>query len=210
MDNDLKNVIGLEYAKRAFEVAVSGGHSILIAGAKGSGKTTLINAFPNSIAFEQELCPCGYYLSEHYCDCNPKEIRAFRNNKRIERGDFLYDINIMLKENIYFKNILAESENSETVFKRIEETKKLQKRRYEGSSIVLNGQLATSEIKNYCILSDDCKDLIKNYFAKFGRSIKDVLSIIKVSRTIADMDKSVDIRQVHVAEAIQYKMIEYI
>ncbi len=314
---DMKEVLGQEQAKRAMEIAASGGHNIIMIGSPGSGKTMLaralpgilpplneteslevtkifsasggippggslitrrqfraphhtaslaglvgggskpqpgeislahrgvlfldeFNEFPRSImeAMRQPLedghltisrskqrviypadfmlvasanpCPCGYALHpKKNCNCNPNQIVKYQ--KRIS-GPILdridLHISVMPVDTTEFQDNQQNSEfleSSEKIKQRVVFARQMQEKRFADEPIHSNSQMKNSHIKKYCKLSKDVEEILRQASLKFQLSARSYMKMIKVARTIADLDNSDEITVSHMAEALQYK-----
>jgi magnesium chelatase family protein len=102
-----------------------------------------------------------------------------------------------------------QSEKSEAVRERVMEARQIQEKRYEGiDGIYCNAQMSTKMLRKVCHLDDASNLLLKNAMEKLGLSARAFDRILKVSRTIADIDKQPEIRVEHLAEAIQYRSLD--
>lgn len=99
-------------------------------------------------------------------------------------------------------------EKSHVIRERVNRARKIQLERYKGLKIFSNSQLTPSLINKFCILDYEGKELLKNAFERLGLSARAHNRILKVARTIADMDESRDIKVQHLAEAIQYRSLD--
>ena len=100
-------------------------------------------------------------------------------------------------------------ENSKTIRERVSKARAIQQERFSGlPSIYNNAQMNTKLIRKYCQLDTTGSQLIKTAMEKVGLSARAYDRILKVSRTIADLDQSVDIQPHHLAEAIQYRSLD--
>lgn len=104
------------------------------------------------------------------------------------------------------KNINAES--SKTIRKRVNQCRKLQVERYKNEKIFSNSELQGRSINKYCKIDKEGEKMLKNAFDKLGFSARAYNKILKVARTIADLDKSENITQIHLLEAIQYRSMD--
>jgi magnesium chelatase family protein len=101
-----------------------------------------------------------------------------------------------------------EEEPSEAIRQRVEASRKIQQRRFEGTGVYFNGHMTTGQIKKYCVLDDECLQLIRTALDKTQMSARAYDKIRKVARTIADLDSSENIHPQHLAEAIQYRSLD--
>ncbi|HOL22312.1 MAG TPA: YifB family Mg chelatase-like AAA ATPase [bacterium] len=311
---DFKDVKGQAYAKRAIEVAVSGGHNILMIGSPGAGKTMLASRIPsilpqltlpealeitkvhsvagilkegivterpfraphhtisdialigggnipkpgevslahNGVLFLDELpefhrdvlevlrqpledgkvsisrakgrmefparflmaasmnpCPCGWYGdSARQCNCTLSQILKYR---RKISGPLLDRIDIHIEVSSLPAGVLLkdrEEEPSEKIRKRVEKARKIQEKRFEGEGIYFNAHMNTAQIKKYCVLNDECQQLVRTALEKMHLSARAYDRIRKVARTIADLEGSDTIQTHHLAEAIQYRCMD--
>lgn len=99
-------------------------------------------------------------------------------------------------------------EDSETIRKRVEEARELQKDRYKKEFFELNGEIPDRFISKYCKLNVACEKIMELSFRKYGFSARTYNKLLKISRTIADLDKSTDIKEMHLLEAIRYRTMD--
>jgi magnesium chelatase family protein len=154
-------------------------------------------------------CPCGY-LSDprHQCTCTPGQIYRYR--RRIS-GPLLDRIDIHIEvPSVPYKDLSAEyaGEKSEDIRARVVDARGSQLERFRGDRIYCNGQMKTRHIKKFCRLRGDAQSLIENAMHKLGLSARAYTRILKLSRTIADLESSEDIQSHHISEAIQYRTLD--
>lgn len=99
-------------------------------------------------------------------------------------------------------------ESSKTIRERVNRARNIQKERYRDYSIYSNSQLTPNLIKKFCILNAESKSILEFAFIKLGLSARAYGRILKVARTIADLDESVNIETKHLLEAIQYRSLD--
>ena len=101
-----------------------------------------------------------------------------------------------------------ERENSETIRKRVEQARKIQYERYQGTGIYFNSMLSVKEIAAYCKIGKKEKQLLEKAFVKMNLSARAYHRILRVARTIADLDGSEKIKETHLSEAICYRSLD--
>ena len=311
--SDLSLVKGQAVAKRALEVAVSGGHNLLLVGAPGTGKTMLAKCIPtimpdmnfnealettkihsvagilkdsdgivltrpfrsphhttttvalagggshikpgeislahNGVLFLDEMpeynrsslevlrqpledgnitvsraagtinfpanfmlcgsmnpCPCGNYGSaEKVCTCSPSQIAKYKSKIS---GPLLDRIDIQVEVDEVKYTELTENkqaENSETVKKRVNRTREIQKNRFSSDGILTNSDMGEKHIQKYCKLTKECEEILRKAYETLHLSPRARSRIIKVARTIADMELYDQIMPSHILEAISYR-----
>jgi magnesium chelatase family protein len=155
-------------------------------------------------------CPCGYYNHPHTeCQCGPGNVQKYLNRISGPLFDRI-DIHIEVIP-VPFKELTNSrpSEKSETIRARVIEARQIQEKRFEGSpGIHCNAQMSSKQLHKVCHLDDACNAILKVAMEKLGLSARAFDRIIKVSRTIADIDKQPEIKAEHMAEAIQYRSLD--
>lgn len=154
-------------------------------------------------------CPCGYYGSnEKECTCKPYQIRNYMNKIS---GPLLDRIDIHIEVNSIKYNKLNSNEKVETsedIRERVNKARKKQNERYKDYNIFSNSELTPDMIEKFCKLDCKSKRLLQNAFEKLGLSVRAYGRILKVARTIADLEDSDNILEKHLAEAIQYRNLD--
>ncbi|MBN1246837.1 MAG: YifB family Mg chelatase-like AAA ATPase [Anaerolineae bacterium] len=164
--------------------------------------------FPASFMLVAALnpCPCGYYGdAERACTCSLGMIQRYR--KRIS-GPLLdrIDLNIEVPRVNYEKLMqMAPGESSAVIRERVQAARARQTARFAGTTLTCNADMGPSEIREYCLLTPDGQALIRSAMRQMHLSARAYHRVLKVSRTIADLE-GVDVIQTHhVAEALQYR-----
>lgn len=154
-------------------------------------------------------CPCGYYGSnDKECCCKPDQIKKYRNKisgPLLDRIDLHIEVNGVKYEKL---QSTKKEETSETIRKRVNKARKIQITRYKKYNIYSNSELTPSLIEKFCKLNSECKKVLEISFEKLGLSARAYSRILKVARTIADLEESKEIKQKHLAEAIQYRSLD--
>jgi magnesium chelatase family protein len=155
-------------------------------------------------------CPCGFYNHPSIaCRCGGGEVQKYIN--RIS-GPLFDRIDIQIEVVPVDFGDLSKTRNSESskeIRKRVMKARTIQERRFEGlSGIYANAQMSPGMLGRFCRLDDTGKMLLKTAMEKLGLSARAYDRILKVARTIADLESSVDIRPQHLAEAIIYRSLD--
>jgi magnesium chelatase family protein len=155
-------------------------------------------------------CPCGYYNHpEKECTCMSGSVRRYINKIS---GPLLDRIDIHIEVvPVPFKELSTsiESEKSENVRKRVVNARQIQSQRFaENQGIYCNAQMNSKHIKTYCKLSEAGQMLLKTAMEKLSLSARAYDRILKVARTIADLENRTTIQVEHIAEAIQYRSLD--
>lgn len=155
-------------------------------------------------------CPCGHLGNpNHECTCSSNSINRYINKisgPLLDRIDIQVEVFPVKFEELSQINI--SSETSKNIRSRVNIARKVQYNRYEGTSFYTNSELNGKSIERYCKITLEGKDLMKNAFEKFSLSARGYNKVLKLSRTIADLDGKEYIECKHLAEAIQYRSIE--
>ncbi|MBN9351800.1 MAG: YifB family Mg chelatase-like AAA ATPase [Chitinophagaceae bacterium] len=168
--------------------------------------------FPTSFMLIASMnpCPCGYYNHpEKECTCPPGAVQKYLNKIS---GPLLDRIDLHVEVTPVNFNELSsnrQSEKSESIRQRVIAAREIQAKRYEGhEGIYANAQMSSKMLKEVCVISQAGTNLLKTAMEKLSLSARAYDRILKVSRTIADLDQSEDIRPEHLAEAIQYRSLD--
>ena len=153
-------------------------------------------------------CPCGYYGSDKECTCSSQSIQKYLgkiSGPLLDRIDIQVEVSSVKYENL---NSNQKEECSEDIRRRVEKARLIQLKRYEKEGIFSNSELTPKLIEKYCKLDCECKEILEKAFNKLGFSARAYGRILKVARTIADMDNSLNIKAKHLLEAIQYRSLD--
>ena len=153
-------------------------------------------------------CPCGYYGSDvKKCICTEKQRRDYLS--RIS-GPILDRIDIQVQvPSVKYENLEGKvGESSEVIKKRVNRAKKIQLERYKDFNIYSNSELTPNIMEEVCKLNNSSKNILKKSFENLKLSARAYSRILKVARTIADLDNSTNIETIHLVEAIQYRSLD--
>jgi len=154
-------------------------------------------------------CPCGFYADRHReCTCTLPQVQRYRAKVS---GPLLDRIDIQIEvPAIRFQVMASESsgEQSESIRKRVNQARKIQLERFAGKKIHSNAQMTSKHLKKYCQIDDASKRLLETAIDKLGLSARAYTRILKVARTIADLEGSEAILTPHISEAIQYRSLD--
>ncbi len=154
-------------------------------------------------------CPCGYYGSEdRKCSCTQDQISKYMNKISGPLLDRI-DIHIEVKS-VKFDELSSNQleESSEKINERVNKAREIQLKRYKNDGIFSNSELTPELIKKYCKLDDDGKNILKNAFETLGFSARAHDRVLKLARTIADLEGKESITSNHIAEAILYRNLD--
>ncbi len=317
-DFDMKDILGQEAAKRALEIAASGGHNVFMVGGPGSGKTMLARALPGILpplsekeslevtkiysvsgsippggsliekrpfrsphhtissvgligggvhpkpgevtlahrgvlfldefnefqrsvleALRQPLedgyvaisrskdrvvypsehmliasanpCPCGYLKhKEKNCICTEREVEKYRKKVSgpiLDRVDMHVEVPDVETDKLSLSSKSSnKGESSVDIRKRVEEARKIQKERFKDERILTNAEMRNKDIERYAFLGKEAEEFLIQAASKMNFSARAYFKLIKLARTIADMEKEKDIGTSHIAEALQYRI----
>lgn len=154
-------------------------------------------------------CPCGYYGSkEKECTCSPNTVSRYMNKISGPLLDRI-DIQIEVTPVKYLKlQSNKKIETSEDIKKRVNKARNLQIERYKEYNIFSNSNLTPKLIEKFCALDKESKNILETAFERLKLSARAYTRILKVARTIADLDGSSNIKSNHIAEAIQYRSLD--
>ena len=154
-------------------------------------------------------CPCGYYGSDKVpCKCQPSAIHKYLSKisgPLLDRIDLHIEVDSVSYSEL---TIDANEEPSYEIKKRVNFARHIQLNRFKGSKIFSNSKMNERQLKKYCILDKESTDLIEKAFNILNLSARGYNRILKVARTIADLEKCDNIKVEHIAEAIQYRSLD--
>lgn len=153
-------------------------------------------------------CPCGYLGDkEKQCTCSEFQISRYQarlSGPLLDRIDLHVDVPRLTAEELL--NTQPSNETSADIRQRVVRARKIQAERYQNDGILTNSELTSKLIKKYCIIDKSGADILKLAAVKYKLSGRRYDRILKLARTIADLDGSKDIRQTHLMQALQYRI----
>lgn len=180
------------------------------------GKITIARSsgtvsYPSNIMLVAAMnpCPCGY--SGHptkECTCTEAAKKRYRDKIS---GPLLDRIDIHIEVEPVDYDKLSSKEPEETsaeIKKRVNRAREIQRKRFEGTGITFNAKMTPEMTKRCCVLTDDASELLRLSFERLGLSARAYDKILRIARTIADLDESENIEMSHVAQAVQYRSLD--
>ncbi len=153
-------------------------------------------------------CPCGYYPDTKRCSCSLQSVKKYLSKLSgplISRIDIHLETHIPTLKELQSNNALSSSEMK----KYVENIRYIQKRRFSGTNILYNSQIPAQLISTYCPLSSDAEMLLHQWFQSTASNIRSYDKILRLARTISDFEESSIIDTPHLAEAIQYRLLDH-
>ncbi len=154
-------------------------------------------------------CPCGFYGSpDKECKCSPQSIQKYMgriSGPLLDRIDIQVEVTPVKYEKLQNSN---KTETSEQIKERVNKARQIQLERYKDLDIYSNSQLTPKLIEKYCKLDSKSKKILQKAFEKLGLSARAHGRILKVARTIADLEEKENIELTHISEAIQYRNLD--
>ena len=155
-------------------------------------------------------CPCGFYNHpEKDCMCGPGEVKRYLNKisgPLLDRIDLHVEVTPVSYDEL--SDFQPAKEKSVDIRERVQTARKLQTERFDGMSIYSNAQMPSHLVRQNCKLSSDSSALLKKAMEQLQLSARAYDRIVKVARTIADLDDKSNIESAHIAEAIQYRNLD--
>jgi magnesium chelatase family protein len=162
------------------------------------------------LAAAMNPCPCGFYTDPaKECTCAPPQIQRYMakiSGPLLDRIDIHIEVPAVKYKDL---SMVSSSEKSENIRMRVIKARQIQQKRFEGAKhIFTNGDMGSKEVREYCRLNEAGSELLRMAMTKLGLSARAYDRILKVSRTIADLDESETILPQHISEAIQYRSLD--
>lgn len=149
-------------------------------------------------------CPCGYYPDRNRCSCSETEIRRYLgriSGPILDRIDMVAEVSALQLKELHQRK---KGESSVVVRKRVMEARKLQRLRFRGTPYHFNGELPGREVERYCVLGSEERRFLEQVFEMGRMSLRAYHKVIKLARTIADLEGEACIGRTHLSEAVCY------
>ena len=160
-------------------------------------------------SLELHGCPCGYYSDpSNECTCTIPQIQRYRSKISGPLMDRI-DIHIEVPA-VKYRDLASREpgESSREIKKRIDSARAIQLERFKGMKLYSNAQMTNRHIKKFCQIDEASQNLLELAIDKFGLSARAYTRILKVARTIADLEGQENIQPTHLSEAIQYRTLD--
>lgn len=154
-------------------------------------------------------CPCGYYMSNTECRCRKYEVDRYHSRVSgplLDRFDIFVEVNQVSFEDF---NDNRKYESSDVVKSRVSKAREIQKFRFKGSDIKANSEIKSSYLNKYCNMNIDAEEALKAIFKKYNLSNRSYTKLLKMSRTIADLEGKENIGYENIIEAFSFRKAFY-
>jgi magnesium chelatase family protein len=154
-------------------------------------------------------CPCGYFMdAARSCSCSASKIRTYLqriSGPLLDRVDIQIEVPRLLRDEMLTP---ADGEPSAAIRARVQQAREVQATRFAGAGIFCNAHMRPRDIRQHCPLSDGVRKFLSDAIDRLGLSARAFDRVVKLSRTIADLDGATEIGLPHIAEAIQYRGLD--
>lgn len=168
--------------------------------------------FPSNFMLVASMnpCPCGYYGSNRECKCSPPIIQRYVgkiSGPLMDRIDIHIDVPAVNFKELRGRDV-PQGESSEKIRERVINAREIQLKRLSGENVFSNSAMSPSQIRKFCALDADSETLLERAMMKQGLSARAHDRILKVARTIADLEGNENIQAHHISEAINYRSLD--
>lgn len=154
-------------------------------------------------------CKCGFYPDRTRCRCSESRVQSYLNHisrPLLDRIDLCVETRAVPFHEIYHKK---PGKENDALRRKVEAVRRIQERRFQGSSTRFNSEMNLEEIKQFCQIRESEEAMLEHFYRKNNLSARGLHKLLKVSRTIADFENSQCIRREHLCEAIAYRALEF-
>jgi len=154
-------------------------------------------------------CPCGYLSDpKHECRCSVHQLKRYRSKisgPLLDRIDIHVDVPAVPYKDLKGESIAG---SSKEIRERVTAARRIQSKRFSKAKIYCNAQMSSRHIKKYCKIDETSSSLFEKAVDRLGLSVRAYKRILKIARTIADLEGVDNIQAEHVSEAIQYRSLD--
>jgi len=174
-------------------------------------RSVITATFPSKFMLVAAMnpCQCGFLNdARKSCRCSAQQIRQYRSKVS---GPLLDRIDIHVEvPSLPYRELAGSvrSESSETVRKRVQNARKIQQQRFDGAPTRLNSRMTGKQLRAFCPLDEESQKLLEMAVDRLGLSARAYTRVLKVARTIADLEGEANVQPQHVSEAIQYRALD--
>ncbi|MDY3792668.1 MAG: YifB family Mg chelatase-like AAA ATPase [Oscillospiraceae bacterium] len=196
-----------EFSRQALEILRQPLEDKQVTISRASGTVTYPCSF--MLVAAMNPCPCGYFgHPTRKCICGQKQARAYINKisgPLLDRFDIQCEVAPVEYSHLSSK---TKEESSAAIRERVQRAREIQQERFKGTDIICNAGITSDILHQVCPVTESANDLLKGVFEKMGLSARAYDRILKVSRTVADMDGSEVIDRPHIAKAVQFRSLD--
>jgi len=174
---------------------------------RASGRVLFPSKF--MLVAAQNPCPCGFYGDKtKECKCNLSQILRYQkrvSGPMLDRIDIHLDVPSVKTEKLVSNEKNLKAETSKEIRKRVQKARDMQLKRFKKKKITSNSEMTTRDVKEFCALSPESLEILRLAVERMNLSARSYFRTIKIARTIGDLEESVKIKPVHIAESLQYR-----
>ena len=196
-----------EFSRQAMEVLRAPLEDGKVTISRANGRLTYPCEF--SLVAAMNPCPCGFFgHPKKTCICSQQAVKRYLgkiSGPMLDRLDIHVEVPAVNYDELTTK---SNGETSADIRKRVEKARAIQHKRYEGTGVTCNARLTSDLIQKHCVLTDDANAILKAAFERLGMSARSYDRILKIARTIADLDSSEKIEMNHITQAIGFRSLD--
>lgn len=196
-----------EFSRQAMEVLRAPIEDGCVTISRANGRITYPCEF--SLIAAMNPCPCGFFgHPKKQCICSPQAVKKYLSRisgPMLDRLDIHVEVPAVEYDELTGKQ---SGETSAEIKKRVEKARAIQNERYRGTGITCNARLTSALMQKYCRLTPDADKILKTAFESLGMSARSYDRILKIARTVADLDGADKIDYIHIAQAIQFRSLD--